>query len=158
MVEPGEETATPTPTSTAESEDQTEVGNTSWTNVGITGPQTFDLLKIKGIEQSLASQAIEPGKYTQVRLTIDKVEVALNNGTPEEATLPSGVLKFVHPFDVQPGETTAILMDFNAAASVNVNGNGNIIVKPVIQLSTQPANSNNGNNGATPTNGSTATP
>jgi len=99
------------------------------------GKETFDLLKIKGIEEVLAVTELEAGKYTQIRMTIDNVQVKLGDGVLQDATLPSGTLKFTHPFDIVGGETTALLFDFDAEKSVNVAGPNNIIVKPVIKLS-----------------------
>ncbi len=100
----------------------------------VEGKNTFDLLKVKGIEELLGESKVAAGKYTQVRLVVEKAEVGLNGGQPEPATVPSGALKLVHPFNVTDGETTAILLDFDAEKSVNITGNGKIMVKPVIKL------------------------
>lgn len=120
-------------TQTKEEQDQQDKGE--WLTINIAdGAKSFDLLKIKGIEELLATSEVEAGKYTQVRLTIEKIEVALSDGILKPATVPSGELKFVHPFDVVAGEKTVILLDFDAAKSVNVTGNDKIQVKPVIKL------------------------
>jgi hypothetical protein len=95
------------------------------------------LLKIKGLEEVFAYQSLEVGKYTQVRFTVYKAEVALGTDEPREATVPSGVLKFIQPFEIKSGEITVILIDFDASQSVVVTGNGSIIVKPVVKLSTK---------------------
>lgn len=126
-------TDTTTPTTTAEPED-----NTGWITLDIDGTKTFDLLKIKDLEVDFASKILDEGKYTQIRLTVDKALVSLE-GTedPIEATLPSGVLKFVHPFEIKSGETTSILMDFDATQSVNITGNNKVMVKPVVKLTTK---------------------
>ncbi len=109
-----------------------------WLNISIIeGANPFDLLRIEGIEELLATSEVEAGKYTQIRLTIDKVEVALGGGAPQEATVPSGTLKFVRPFDVVAGETTIILLDFDADKSVTVTGAGKTIVNPVVKLNVQ---------------------
>lgn len=105
-----------------------------WINIDITGGTTFDLLKIKGLDELFAASQVAAGKYTQVRLTVDKVEVGLGGKAAEEVKLPSGELKLVHPFEVADGETTEILLDFDAAKSVNVTGNGKVMVKPVIKM------------------------
>ncbi|MDD5037752.1 MAG: DUF4382 domain-containing protein [Dehalococcoidales bacterium] len=102
----------------------------------LAGKETFDLLKVKGIEEVLAVTELEAGKYTQIRMTITSVQVKLGDGELQEATLPSGKLKFTHPFDVVAGETTALLFDFDAEKSVNVTGSDRITVKPVVKLST----------------------
>jgi len=118
-----------------QSDNQTQEGNGEWITIDISdNASTFDLLKIEGIEQFLGASQVEAGKYTQIRLTVDKAEVGLGENEPEEATVPSKKLKIVRPFNVVAGETTSILLDFDAEKSVNVTGNGKIIVKPVIKL------------------------
>jgi hypothetical protein len=63
------------------------------------------------------------------------VQVRLGDGDLQDVILPSGSLKFIHPFDIVGGQTTALLFDFDAEKSVNVTGSGQIIVKPVVKLS-----------------------
>jgi len=111
-----------------------------WIPIEITGEKTFDLLLIKGLDELLATDEVDAGKYTQVRVTIDKVEVALGDNNPEEVKVPSGELKFVRPFDVVAGETTVIFLDFDADKSVTVTGAGKVIVKPVVKLTIQQGN------------------
>jgi hypothetical protein len=121
---------------------QTQQGEGEWITIDISDDaSTFDLLKIKGIEQFLATSEVEAGKYTQVRLAVETVEVALGDGELEPATLPSNELKFVRPFDVVAGETTVILLDFDAEKSVTVTGSGKILVKPVVKLTIKPGES-----------------
>ena len=107
-----------------------------WLPVNIlAGNETFDLLQIQGIEEVLAIAELEPGKYTQIRMTVSNVQVRLGDGNLTDVILPSGKLKFVRPFDIVEGQTTALLFDFDAEKSVNVTGSGQIIVKPVVKLS-----------------------
>ncbi len=114
---------------------QGQQGEGEWIKIDIAeDARTFDLLDIKGIEQFLGESKVLAGKYTQLRLTVDKIEVALDGGKLQLANLPSGVLKFVRPFDVVAGETVEILIDFDADRSVNVTGGGKIQVKPVVKL------------------------
>jgi len=67
-------------------------------------------------------------------MKIEKVEVKLGEAEPEEATLPSGELKFVRPFKVVEGQTTILTLDFDADKSVTVTGAGKVIVRPVVTL------------------------
>ena len=107
-----------------------------WLPVDIlAGNETFDLLQIQGIEEVLAVTDLEPGKYTQIRMTIGNVQVRLGDGNLTDVTLPSGKLKFVRPFDIVENQTTALLFDFDAEESLNVLGSGQIMFKPVIRLS-----------------------
>jgi len=95
----------------------------------------FDLLEVEGIEEFFGAAEVEAGKYTQLRLIVDKAEVALGENEPQEATVPSKEVKIVRPFDVESGGTTTILLDFDAEHSVNITGAGEIQVKPVVKLS-----------------------
>jgi hypothetical protein len=101
----------------------------------LAGNETFDLLQIQGIEEVLAVAELEAGKYTQIRMTISNVQVKLGYGDLQDVIVPSGKLKFIHPFNIVGGQTTALLFDFDAEKSVNVTGSGRIIVKPVVKLS-----------------------
>lgn len=129
-------TASPTPTATATATataTSTPEDNSGWIPMKLSGTNTFDLLKVKGLEQVLATSALAPGTYTQIRMDVTKVEVTID-GKTQEAKLPSGKLKFVQPFEVVAGKTTVLVFDFDAANSVNVTGNGQIMFKPVIKL------------------------
>jgi len=111
-------------------------GEAGWLPLDIlAGNETFDLLQIQGIEEVLAVAELEAGKYTQIRMTISNVQVKLGDGDLQNVIFPSGKLKFIHPFDIVGGQTTALLFDFDAEKSVNVTGSGQIIVKPVVKLS-----------------------
>lgn len=147
-------TTTTTATSTAMTTSTTSTATTGtplpssgeaggqWVTISISGPNPFDLLKLQGIDELLGSAQLQAGRYTQIRLEIKKVEVALGGGALQEATLPSGELKFVRPFDVIAGETTDVELDFDAKKSVNVTGNGKVMVKPVVKLSVTNKSSN----------------
>jgi len=128
---------------TQEQEQQQEQqGEGEWISIEITGDNPFDLVELKegGLEELLASENVTAGKYTQIRMTIDNIEVRLGENDLVEAILPSGELKFVRPFDIVEGETTVLLLDFDADKSVTVTGGGKIIVKPVVKLAiTSPA-------------------
>ncbi|MFC1874857.1 hypothetical protein ACFLY3_01695, partial [Chloroflexota bacterium] len=45
-----------------------------------------------------------------------------------------GELKFVHPFEIFEGETTILLLDFDADKSIVETGADKIIFKPVVKL------------------------
>lgn len=114
---------------------QTQQGEGAWISIALSDNMTtFDLLEIRGIEQFLGTSEIEATKYTQVRLVVDTVQVKLGSGELQDATVPSKELKIVHPFNVVGGETTALVIDFDADKMVTVTGAGKIIVKPVVKL------------------------
>jgi len=115
---------------------QTQQGEGEWISITIDAAgRTFNLLDIEGIEQYLGTSEIEAVKYTQVRLVIETVQVEFNDsGVFEDARIPSKELKIVHPFNIMRGETTALVIDFDADRMVTVTGSGDIIVKPVVKL------------------------
>ncbi len=98
----------------------------------------FDLKELEDVEEVLGSDNMTPGRYTQISMDIEWVEVTYltDNETEitDNATLPSGKLKFVRPFEVVEGETTVLLLDFDAEKSVIFTGSGKIIVRPVVKL------------------------
>jgi hypothetical protein len=116
-----------------QSEEQ-QIGEGEWISLNITN-SSFDLISLRegGLEQLLAEGNVTAGHYTQIRLTIEKVEVTLN-GETKNATVPSGELKFVRPFDVVEGQTIILTLDFDADQSVTVTGNGEVLVRPVATL------------------------
>jgi hypothetical protein len=119
---------------------QEQQGEGEWIPISITGDNPFELLELKenGVDELLGWADVPAGKYTQIRMTIEKVEVIFEDETdPIEAKLPSGKLKFVRPFNVIEGVTTILLFDFNVDKSVVVTGQGKVIVKPVVKLSIQ---------------------
>ena len=121
-------------------------GEGDWITIGILeGANPFNLLELAGLEEVLAVGEVDAGKYTQIRMNIASVVVtylAEGSETPVtvEATIPSGELKFVRPFDVVAEETTTLLLDFIADKSVVVTGAtqsdaAKVIFKPVVKLS-----------------------
>lgn len=110
-----------------------------WLKIKLATPQTFELLSLQDVEQFLTADNISAGKYTQIRLTIDKVEVALGDGEPQPAELPSNELKIVRPFEITAGQSTILTLDFLADKMVSVTGNGKINVKPVVKLTVKEA-------------------
>jgi heat shock protein HslJ len=122
---------------------QTQQGEGEWISIAIDeSARTFNLLDIEGIEQHLGQIETEAVKYTQVRLVVETVQVEFNNsGNLEDARIPSKELKIVHPFNIIKGETTALVIDFDADKMVTITGSGDIIVKPVVKLTTKQQNS-----------------
>ncbi|MFC1977557.1 DUF4382 domain-containing protein [Chloroflexota bacterium] len=118
-------------------DDQPQDDEGKWVTIDTGNDATFDLLQIEGVEQFLGESEVEAAKYTQVRLVINRVQVSLSGGDLTDATLPSGELKLVHPFDVMAGEAIALIIDFEADKMVTVTGAGKITIKPVVKLITR---------------------
>jgi hypothetical protein len=100
---------------------------------------TFELLELgrEEEEELLASATIEAGRYTQMRITVTEVKIAIDGQTVDgPVKLPSGELKFLQPvavdFDVQAGETRVLLLDFDARKSLSSTGQGMYMFNPVV--------------------------
>jgi hypothetical protein len=133
---------------TVASANQSDQDNGGWITANITGQNPFDLLALKnlgGLQEVLGNANLASGNYTQIRLGVLSAQVKIN-GVLKDATVPSGKLKFVQPFEVVSGQTTALLFDFDADKSVNVDGqSGKITINPVIKLTAgKPANGDKG--------------
>jgi len=107
-------------------------GDSGWLTV-ISENKSFELLELRGVEQVLGSKDLEAGHYTQIRMAVREVTVTID-GKSQSAVLPSGKLKLVGSFDIEEGKTTALTLDFDAAKSVVITGEGKIIFKPVVKL------------------------
>jgi hypothetical protein len=104
----------------------------AWVAVGVEA-EPFDLKAIEGIEEFLASQVLEAGRYTQLRLDVKQVTVVVGE-EEHDATVPSGKIRLVGTFEVKAGSTTTIVLDFDGKKSVLVTGGGKYTFKPVIKL------------------------
>ena len=100
-------------------------------------PVTFDLLEIAEVQKFLGSQEVPEGTYTQVRFIINKATVIVD-GEEHEASVPSGKLKLVRPFQVEEGEMTLVLLDFDGGGSLHITGGGKFILEPMVKLLVPP--------------------
>jgi len=100
--------------------------DSAWVNVMV-DPTNIDLLQYSNGETFLlASEDIDPGHYTQIRLKIDSAYV-VKDGMMHELSVPSGAktgLKFGPQFTINEGSTYTLVIDFDASKSVKRNGQG----------------------------------
>jgi hypothetical protein len=110
------------------------VGDTTaeWTDV-VTGPKTFDLVALKGVTALVGSSDIPIGKYTQVRLSVDKA-TAVIDGNTVEMLVPSKEVRLIRGFEIVAGQTVKLTLDFKADLSINDIGGGKYVMKPVIKV------------------------
>jgi hypothetical protein len=132
-------------------ENQTDAkDNSTWTVVplekdGNGNYPTFDLLTVKNNPETLSALTPAVGDYN-VRLEVNSVMITFGDGQPQEATVPSGKIKFSSPFEVTGEGITVLFLDFDASRSVNLTGNGKVMFKPVIKLSVSHENKGQLNN------------
>ena len=131
--------------------EETEEG---WISVG-TPNATYNLLDlVNGVRESVGLSDLDTGHYTQMRLIVgENPDSTINllsqphpfanyvidlEGDLHELKVPSGMqsgIKIVQGFEINVNETTELVLDFNASASVVVAGNsGQYLLKPTIQM------------------------
>jgi len=122
-----------------------------WKVVATPG-QTVNLLElVNGVLLHLGLTDLEAGHYTQLRMAIgDEPEadtthpyanyIITEDGVPHELKVPSNKIKLVRGFDINAGETTELILDFDAAKSVvkagkeKNNKGAKWILKPTIKV------------------------
>jgi len=107
-------------------------GSGEWRTV-VEGPVSFDLIALSGVEAILGSEPMEAGRYTQVRLEVSRVTVT-RAGEKADAEVPSGELRLVGGFLLEPGETTIITLDFEAGDSLIRRAGKPMLFRPVVKL------------------------
>ncbi len=108
-----------------------------WISLDITAANPFDLLKLSGLERVLALAEVEAGHYSQIKMTIDRLDATLNDGQ-KVIIIPSGPFEFTGPFVVFADETTTVVFDFDIDKSVVIEGD-KASIKPItgITMSTR---------------------
>jgi|SRR3972149_518994 len=129
--------------------DQSDSANASgeWKTV-FEGTKTVDLLTLGDVSGILGQEDLPSGKYTQLRLTMENVVFNITNTlltiknknydafVTNSSDVPSGELRFVHPFNVTAGKTTAIIVDFDVQQSVKRTADG-YMLRPVVKITDQ---------------------
>ena len=113
-----------------EQEEGVEQGE--WINLNITGANPFDLLKLAGLERVLALAEVEAGYYSQISMTIDRLDVTINDGS-EMVIIPDKPFEFIVPFGVVADETTTVIFDFDVDKSVVIEED-KAIIKPIAEI------------------------
>ncbi len=119
----------------AEEENVTEENTTTepnWFTV-VEKPQTFDLMAIKDVKEFLGSAELDAGRYTQIRLDVDKALVTIN-GTEYNLMIPSKTIKLIKGFNIEVNKTTTLTLDFDAQKSIHSSGKDKYIMRPTIKV------------------------
>jgi len=117
----------------SEGQETNETAGSGW--ITVAGSKTIDLIQVKGITDILGETSLGPGKYTQIRLSVSSA-TAVIDGVTYSLKVPSGSIKFVHPFEIENNKTTSLILDFNADSSI-VKAGDKYILKPVVRISTE---------------------
>lgn len=99
--------------------------------------RTFDLIALQDVTDVLGEEELTAGKYTQIRLTVEKAEITINNSGEKEVhnlTIPSNKVKLIKSFWIYEGETTVLTLDFDVYESVHKAGKDKYIMRPTIKV------------------------
>lgn len=124
-----------------------------WTTL-VDEPQTVDLLTLRDdVTAVLGDAALTPAAYGQLRLIVDSASLVID-GVVEPLTIPSAAqtgIKLNLDLTVEPDTDYALVLDFDAEASVHRTGNGGWKMQPVIAIEYLGTIAEDG--GVTPTDG-----
>jgi Domain of unknown function (DUF4382) len=98
-------------------------------------PATFDLLTLTGgVSTLLASGEVPAGEYSRIRLEISDAQIVYKDATSATLKIDSNKVDIPIQFKLAVNEDQSITLDFDAAASVQVNetGSGSLILRPVV--------------------------
>ena len=122
-------------------EDETAMNDTSGGSGGATPvvimsyPATFDLLTLTGGAQALlGTDEVPVGSYSRIRLEVSDANLTYLDGTTASLKIESGKVDVPIHFKISQDQTTGVVLDFDAAASVQVNDTANqqLILRPVV--------------------------
>jgi hypothetical protein len=116
-----------------------------WTDITLSPARKINLLNLtNGLLESLGQTTLPAGHYTQMRLVLDANtgaglanSVVPTGGAETSLSTPSAVqsgIKLVNGFDVAAGQTTSVVLDFDACKSVVTQGKGRYLLKPVVKV------------------------
>lgn len=106
----------------------------SWLPV-MTDPLTVDLLTLENDAITLGSAALQPGSYAQLRLFVDGAKIK-SNAEDVPVFMPLVVREGIAidvDFEIESGLAYSIVLDFDALASIRIDGNGAHLT-PVIRV------------------------
>ena len=120
----------------AKIEDDDDGSEAGWLTI-IEESQTFDLIALQDVKEELGLNDLIIGKYTQIRLTVEKANITINNDGEIEVhdlKIPSKKVKLIKPFWIYEDDTTVLTLDFDVYESVHKTGKDNYIMKPTIKV------------------------
>jgi hypothetical protein len=115
-----------------------------WKTV-FSGSKIVDLLTLTDLIGIIDQKELPAGKYTQIRLDVENVIFNVTNTynnvknkrygatVSNSSGVPSGELRFVHPFNITANKTTLLTIDFDIQQSVKRTADGYTLA-PVVKV------------------------
>lgn len=112
-----------------------------WVSFNLLKPGIYNLLDFtNGLDTLIADVTLPAGKISQMRLILGSNNSVVIDGVSHPLATPSAQqsgLKFNIHQDLQVNGSYRVWIDFDAARSIVVQGNGNYSLKPVIKTYTE---------------------
>ncbi len=105
-----------------------------WETLYMQYPMSFDLVQLKnGITANLSLTKLSEGKYSEIRVYIERATAVLENRQLVYLQMPdkNWVVAVKQNFTLEKGKNTNLIMDFDAQKSVTFDGK-NFLLKPFV--------------------------
>jgi hypothetical protein len=116
--------------------DDNDISTAGWYII-VNESKEFDLIALQNVSELLGEKNLSAGKYTQIRLIVEKAIITVNNSGEREVhnlKIPSNKVKLIKPFWIYENEITVLTLDFDVYESVHKAGNNKYIMKPTIKV------------------------
>jgi Domain of unknown function (DUF4382) len=108
-----------------------DTNDSGWISLPINAG-SIDFVELGNLTKLLSLERVAPGEYTQIRIQVATASGVTSAGMHVNMTIPDqGILKTTTPFDLSPGGTTSITLDFDLGNSIHSVG-GKWIFTPVL--------------------------
>lgn len=104
----------------------------SWFTIMEDGKE-FDLVMLRNVTEFLGKENLTVGNYTQIRFNINMANVTIDD-VSYNLSIPSKTIKLIRPFNITEGETTTLILDFDANESIHETGNEKYMFKPTLKI------------------------
>ena len=106
-----------------------------WTRMTPGSSNKIDLKQAVETPQTIATiSGLNPGTYTQIRLTISRVDVTAAAGKPLKATMSTNIISFTQNYQVSAKNTTVLVINFDMVKSIDSNSQDQVGFTPVAKL------------------------
>ncbi len=106
-----------------------------WTRMTLGSTNKIDLKQAVETPQTIATiSGLNPGTYTQIRMTISRVDVTAAAGKPLKATMSTNIISFTQNYQVSANNTTVLAINFDMVKSIDSSLKDQVSFTPVAKL------------------------